>query len=239
MLTAQDIPGENNHGLVVYDWPVLVGVGERVRYVGDAVAIVAAETREIASHALDLMEATYDLQPVISDPVQARQQETAQLHPSGNLLKHIKVRKGDISAGFSEADILMEHTFHTAITDHAFLEPECSVARLTADGRMEVYVGSQIPYSDRNQVARALGWPEERVHVIGQLVGGGFGGKEDITGQIHAALLANATNRPVKLLFDRHESLLVHPKRHATQIRVKIGAMPRWAIDRHRNRVIW
>jgi len=225
VLTAQDIPGENNHGLVVYDWPVLVGVGERVRYVGDAVAIVAAETREIASHALDLIDAAYDLQPVISDPVQARQPETTQLHPSGNLLKHIKVRKGEISAGFSEADILMEHTFHTAITDHAFLEPECSVARLTADGRMEVYVGSQIPYSDRNQVARALDWPEERVHVIGQLVGGGFGGKEDITGQIHAALLAYATKRPVKLLFDRHESLLVHPKRHATQIRVKIGAM--------------
>ena len=89
---------------------------------------------------------------------------------------------------------------------------------------MEIYVGSQIPYSDRDQVARALGWPEERVRVIGQLMGGGFGGKEDITGQIHAALLAHATGRPVKLLFDRHESLLVHPKRHATQIRVKIGA---------------
>ena len=89
---------------------------------------------------------------------------------------------------------------------------------------MEIYVGSQIPYQDREQVARALGWPEERVRVIGQLMGGGFGGKEDIAGQIHAALLANKTGRPVKLLFDRHESLLVHPKRHATQIRVKIGA---------------
>ena len=89
---------------------------------------------------------------------------------------------------------------------------------------MEIYVGSQIPYADREQVARALGWPEERVRVIGQLMGGGFGGKEDIAGQIHAALLAQATGRPVKLLFDRHESLLVHPKRHATQIRVKIGA---------------
>ena len=89
---------------------------------------------------------------------------------------------------------------------------------------MEIYVGSQIPYQDREQVARALGWPEERVRVIGQLMGGGFGGKEDIAGQIHAALLANETGRPVKLLFDRHESLLVHPKRHATQIRVKIGA---------------
>lgn len=224
VLTAADIPGENNHGLVVYDWPVLVGVGERVRYVGDAVAIVAAERREIATQALELIEATYDLQPVISDPVQARHPDTPAIHPTGNQLKHIKVRKGDVSTGFQEADLLLEHTFHTAITDHAFLEPECSVARLTPEGRMEVYVGSQIPYSDRQQVARALGWPEERVHVIGQLVGGGFGGKEDITGQIHAALLANVTGRPVKLLFDRHESLLVHPKRHATQIRVKMGA---------------
>jgi xanthine dehydrogenase molybdenum-binding subunit len=89
---------------------------------------------------------------------------------------------------------------------------------------MEIYVGSQIPYQDRSQVARALGWEEQRVRIVGQIMGGGFGGKEDIAGQIHAALLANATQRPVKLLFNRHESLVVHPKRHATQIRVKIGA---------------
>ncbi|RMD60753.1 MAG: aldehyde oxidoreductase, partial [Planctomycetota bacterium] len=119
---------------------------------------------------------------------------------------------------------VLEHTFHTPPYDHAFMEPECSVARPTADGRMEVYVGSQIPYADRDQVARALGWPAERVRIIGQTMGGGFGGKEDIAGQIHAALLAHVTGRPVKLLFDRRESLLVHPKRHATQITVKIGA---------------
>jgi xanthine dehydrogenase molybdenum-binding subunit len=95
---------------------------------------------------------------------------------------------------------------------------------LTEDGRVEIYVGSQIPYSDRSQTARVLGVPEDQVRVIGQLMGGGFGGKEDIMGQIHVALLTKATGRPVKLLFDRHESLLVHPKRHATQIRVKIGA---------------
>jgi selenium-dependent xanthine dehydrogenase len=224
VLTAEDIPGEHNHGLVIYDWPTLVGVGERVRYVGDSVAIVAAETREIASQALGLIEAEYEPQTVVSDPVQARQPDAPQLHPSGNLLKHIKVRKGDMGQGFAEADIILEHTFHTQITDHAFLEPECSIARLTPDGRVEIYVGSQIPYSDRSQAARVLGWPEERVRVIGQLMGGGFGGKEDIMGQIHVALLAVATGRPVKLLFDRHESLLVHPKRHATQIRVKLGA---------------
>jgi xanthine dehydrogenase molybdenum-binding subunit len=224
VLTAEDIPGERNHGLVVYDWPTLVGVGERVRYVGDAVAIVAAETRQVASRALDLIEVDYDPQPVVKNAVQARQPGAPQLHPSGNLLKHIKVRKSDMQQGFAEAEVILEHTFHTQITDHAFLEPECSIACPTQNGRIEIYVGSQIPYSDRNQAARVLGWPEERVRVIGQLIGGGFGGKEDIMGQIHAALLAVATGRPVKLLFDRQESLLVHPKRHATQIRVKVGA---------------
>jgi xanthine dehydrogenase molybdenum-binding subunit len=104
------------------------------------------------------------------------------------------------------------------------MEPECSIARPTPDGQMEIYVGSQIPYSDREQVAQALGLPEEQVRIVGQFVGGAFGGKEDIAGQIHAALLAQVTGRPVKLLFDRHESMLVHPKRHATQIRIKVGA---------------
>jgi CO/xanthine dehydrogenase Mo-binding subunit/aerobic-type carbon monoxide dehydrogenase small subunit (CoxS/CutS family) len=224
VLTAEDIPGERNHGLVVYDWPVLVGIGERVRYVGDALAVVAAETATIAEQAVAMIEAEFDLQPIISDPVQARAEDVPQLHDAGNLLKHIKVRKGDMAQGFAEADIVLEHTFRTPIQEHAFFEPECSIAVPIEDGRLEIYVGSQIPYQDRTQVARVLGWPEERIRIVGQLMGGGFGGKEDIAGQVHAALLANATKRPVKLLFDRHESLLVHPKRHATQIRVKVGA---------------
>jgi CO/xanthine dehydrogenase Mo-binding subunit len=202
----------------------MIGTGERVRYVGDAVAIVAAETREIASQALDLIEVEIEPLPVISDPVMAKRPDVADLHPNGNLLKHIKVRKGDVEQGFADADIVLEHVYHTATTDHAFLEPECSFSKLTDDGRMEIYVGSQIPYSDRSQVAKALGWPEDRVRIIGMLIGGGFGGKEDIVGQIHAALLTHATGRPVKVLYDRQESLIVHPKRHATQIRVKIGA---------------
>jgi CO/xanthine dehydrogenase Mo-binding subunit/aerobic-type carbon monoxide dehydrogenase small subunit (CoxS/CutS family) len=224
VLTAEDIPGEHNHGLVIYDWPVMVGVGERIRYVGDTLAIVAAETQEIAEQASALIEAEFDLQPVITNPVQARQEGVPQIHEKGNLLKHIKVRKGDMEQGFAEADVILEHTFHTPIYDHAFIEPECSIGVPLPDGRMEIYVGSQIPYQDRTQVARAMGWPEERVRIVGQLMGGGFGGKEDVMGQIHVAMLANVTQHPVKLLFDRHESLLVHPKRHATQIRVKIGA---------------
>ncbi len=225
VLTAADIPGVHLHGLIIADWPSMVGVGERVRTVGDAVAIVAAETREIATQALDLIEVEFDLLPVVSDPVQAYQPDAPAIHEKGNLLKHIKVRKGDMAKGFSEAEVVLEHTFHTPFHDHAFMEPECSVARLTPEGRMEIYVGSQIPYQDREQVAGALGLPEDKVHIIGQLIGGGFGGKEDIAGQIHAALLAQVTGKPVKLLYDRHESLIAHPKRHATQIRVKVGAM--------------
>ena len=224
ILTAEDIPGEINHGLVIKDWPALVGIGEKVRYVGDAVALVVADTPESAQRGLDLIEAEYEDLPVVSDPVQAREADAPDIHENGNLLKHIKVRKGDLEVGFEEADIILEDTYHTAITEHAFLEPECAIARLTDEGRIEVYVGSQIPYADRSQIARCLDMAEDEVRVIGTLIGGGFGGKEDIAGQIHAAMLAKATGRPVKILYDRHESMLVHPKRHATQIRVKLGA---------------
>ncbi len=171
-----------------------------------------------------MIETEYEALPVVTDPVRARSADAPQLQPGGNLLKHIKVRKGDVEQGLRQAEVVLDRTFHTPMTEHAFMEPECSVARPLADGRMEIYVGSQIPYADREQVAGSLGVPQEMVRVIGQLVGGGFGGKEDIAGQIHAALLARATGRPVKVLYDRNESLLVHPKRHATQIRVTLGA---------------
>jgi xanthine dehydrogenase molybdenum-binding subunit len=224
ILTAADLPGERRHGLHTVDWPILVDVGERVRYVGDAVAIVAARTRQLATRALDLIQAEYDALPLVKGAVEAQQPGAPTLHARGNLLKQFQVRKGDMQQGFADADVILEHTFHTPIAEHLFMEPECSITRLTAAGQMEVYVGSQIPYSDRQQVAAALGWPEARVRIIGQSTGGAFGGKEDIAGQIHAALLAQATGQPVKLLFDRHESMLVHPKRHATQIHIKIGA---------------
>ncbi|HLF28315.1 MAG TPA: molybdopterin cofactor-binding domain-containing protein [Anaerolineae bacterium] len=222
VLTAEDVPGEKNHGLVIKDWPALAY--EKVRYIGDPVAIVAADTREIATQALELIEVAYEPLPVVDNPVYANQPDAPQVHASGNLLKHIKVRKGDVEQGFAESDVILEREFRTACTEHAFLEPECAIGRVTDDGRIEVYVGSQIPYQDRSQIAACLDLPERQVRVIGALIGGGFGGKEDIAGQIHVALLAQATGRPVKMLYDRHESLLFHPKRHATLIRVKMGA---------------
>lgn len=229
VLTAKDVPGRLNHGIVHLDWPALAA--EKVRYVGDPVAIVAAETAESAAAALELIAVTYEPLPVVDTPEYALDPAAPLVHedwPTGNLLKHIKVRHGDLGEGFAQADVVVERTYHTATTEHAFLEPECAIgvpAGYDADhSKLTVYVGSQIPYADRNQVAACLELPDTEVRIISPLVGGGFGGKEDIAAQIHVALLAQRTGRPVKMLYTRQESLRFHPKRHATTIRIKTGA---------------
>ena len=246
VLTHEDVPGRNAHGVVSIDWPVLCG--RKVRYVGDAVAIVAADSQDVATAALDLIEVEYDELPIVADPISALRDGAAHVHeerPDGNLLKHIKVRKGDLDAGFAAADVIVDRTYRTPTTEHLFLEPECSIGipagydparfggsvdaqatrgETARHDKTTIYVGSQIPYADRDQAAATLGVPPAEVRVVATLMGGGFGGKEDITGQIHAALLAEATGRPVKMLYSRQESLLVHPKRHATIIRMRTGA---------------
>ena len=222
VLTAEDVPGDPNHGLIYNDWPVLCS--DKVRYVGDAVAVVAADSAEIAQQALELIDVEYEKLDVVGDPVSAAQEDAPAVHEKGNLLKHIHVSRGDIEQGFEDADVVVERTYHTPTTEHVFLEPECSIARYGEDGKLEVYVGSQIPFEDRRQISESLNVPEEDVRVRGTLIGGGFGGKEDIAGQIHAALLTRKTGKPVKILYSRHESLITHPKRHATVITIKTGA---------------
>ncbi len=228
VLTHEDVPGRNRHGLVHLDWPVLCD--DKVRYMGDPVAIIAAGTQDIADEALKLIEVRYEPLGVVDDPEYAITPEAPLVHeewPTGNLLKHIKVRHGDVDKGFADADVIIEKEYHTATTEHAFLEPECAIGvprGMFGHDKLTVYVGSQIPYQDRYQVAGALDLPDEEVRIRGTLIGGGFGGKEDIAGQIHVALLAEVTGRPVKMLYTRQESLVFHPKRHATVIRIKTGA---------------
>lgn len=246
VLTHKDVPGRLNHGIVSIDWPVLCS--DKVRYTGDAVAVVAADTADIAEAALDLIRVDYEELPVVKDPIQAAQPDAPVVHenrPDGNLLKHIKVRKGKIEQGFAEADVIIERTYRTPMTEQMFLEPECSIGvpkgyrpdRFggTVDPDAErgihfahpkttIYCGTQIPYLDRDQTAAALGVKNEDIRIVAALMGGGFGGKEDITGQIHVALLAEKTQQPVKMLYTRAESLMVHSKRHATVIRIKTGA---------------
>jgi len=246
VLTHEDVPGRNQHGVFITDWPVLCE--DKVRYAGDAIAIVAADSEEVAAAALDLIAVDYEKLPVVSDAIEAARPDSPLVHEDraeGNLLKHIKVNKGDIAAGFAKADTIIDQTYRTPATEHMFLEPECSIGvpagyspekfgaicdAAAARGekarhdKTTVYVGSQIPYGDRDQVAATLGVEPDSVRIVATLMGGGFGGKEDITGQIHAALLAEKTQRPVKMLYSRQESLLVHPKRHATVIRIRTGA---------------
>jgi xanthine dehydrogenase molybdenum-binding subunit len=247
VLTHEDVPGHKRHGLVIDDWPVLCS--DKVRYAGDAIAVVAADSEEIAAAAVDLIEIDYDELPVVADAIQAAHADAPLVHEErdgGNLLKHIKVDKGDREAGFAAADIIIDETYRTQATEHLFLEPECSIgvpagydpARFGGDSdpdavrgatalheKTTISVGSQIPSQDRSQVAAALGVEPGQVRIVATLMGGGFGGKEDITGQIHTALLAERTSRPVKMLYSRQESLLVHPKRHATVIRIRTGAL--------------
>ncbi len=236
VLTADDIPGRRTHGLLRQDWPVLVGGGEKVRYVGDALALVVAETPAQAEEARAAIAVEYEALPGVFSPEAALAEGAPKVHEGGNLLKHIRVRKGGLSQGLAQAEVIVEGTFHTPTVEHAFLEPEAAVAVPSAlpppgdrgtEGQGEgviIYVGSQIPFADREQVAASLNLPLEKVRVVQTTVGGAFGGKEDISVQIHAALAAWKTGRPVKLVLSREESIRVHPKRHATTIHLKVGA---------------
>lgn len=233
VLTAADIPGRREFGVHEIDWPVLCMEGDKVRYVGDAVALVAAETEKIAEDALALIQVEYDLLQVVSDPKQAAQTSAPLVHENperysyeahGNFIAHFDLENGNLADGFAQADVIVEREYSTQTVEHGFIEPEAGLAVPDATGRITVYCGGQIPFNDRACIAATLNVPEERIRVVNCLIGGAFGGKEDPSVQIHLALLAQKTNRPVKMVFSRKESLLVHPKRHATQIKMKTGA---------------
>jgi xanthine dehydrogenase molybdenum-binding subunit len=222
VLTADDIPGRKDCGVHEIDWPVLCY--DKVRYVGDAIALVAAESEEVAAKALELIEVDYEPLPVVAGPKEAAAADVPAIHAQGNLLAHFHLEQGQLEAGFRQAEVVVEREYTTQTVEHAFLEPEAGLAVPEVNGRITVYCGGQIPFSDRSQIAATLNVPEDKIRVINCLIGGAFGGKEDVSVQIHVALLAQVTRRPVKLVFSRKESLLVHPKRHATIIKLKTGA---------------
>jgi selenium-dependent xanthine dehydrogenase len=231
LLTAEDIPGRKDCGVHEVDWPVLCY--DKVRYVGDAIALVVAESEETLAPAIEAIEVDYETLPVVTGPKDAALPDAPILHEQianhatgehGNCLKHYHLENGDVARGFAEADVIVEREYSTQTVEHAFIEPEAGLAVPDPTGRITVYCGGQIPFGDRSQIAATLNLPEDRIRVINCLIGGAFGGKEDVSVQIHVALAAWATKRPVKMVLSRKESLLVHPKRHATIIRMKTGA---------------
>jgi len=220
--TAQDVPGRRLFGTYVADQPVLAW--DRVRYVGDAVAVVYAETEEQAEAALGQIELICRELPVVDGPEAALRPDAPRLHPGGNLLRELHLRKGDVEAGLAQAEVIVEGTYRTPFVEHAYMEPEASVATPDGQGGVIIYEGSQGPWPDRQQIIASLALPPERVRVVHMPVGGGFGGKEDITLQILAGLGVLRTGRPVKMVMGRRESLAVSTKRHAEVIHFRTGA---------------
>ncbi len=223
ILTAPDVPC-NEVGLIFFDAPVLAdGI---VRWIGEKVALVIAETEEQAAHARDLIQVEYEDLPVVDDPHVALDPNAPQVHPTydHNILKHIPIRRGDSARALDAADVIVEAEYHTPAQEHAYLQPEAGVGYIDDAGRVTVAAAGQWAHEDQQQIAHALALPLEQVRVIYPAIGGAFGGREDISVQIILALAACKLNRPVKIIWSREESLLGHHKRHPMWIRAKWGA---------------
>jgi len=233
--TSKDVPN-NEFGYYTYDQPVLCGPSEkpyadRVRYVGDRVAAVVAETADIAEAALALINVEYEDLPVVSDPETAIQPGATILHPDlgSNQFGHHFLYNGDLEAGFAQADVIVESTLHTPAQEHAYLQTEAGIAYVDEKGRVAVVTTGQWGVKDRKQIAHALGLTEDEVRVIYPMTGGAFGGREDISVQIVLGLAAmrlheQGIDRPIKMVWTREESILAHCKRHPFFIKTRWGA---------------
>ena len=236
VFTAKDVP-VNEYGLIMPDQPVLCGPGsekpyaDHVRFVGDQLALVVAETEDIAEHASRLIEVEYEDLPIVTDPVRAMQSDSMKLHPErdDNIFCHYKIRKGDVDEGFSKAAVIIEGEYHTPAQEHAYLQPEAGLAYIDEQGRVTVEVAGQWTHEDQEQIAHSLNLPLDQVRVIYPAIGGAFGGREDMSVQIVLALATwrlhqEGIKRAVKIIWSREESILGHHKRHPFVLREKWGA---------------
>jgi CO/xanthine dehydrogenase Mo-binding subunit/CO/xanthine dehydrogenase FAD-binding subunit len=219
VVTHKDVPGLNAFGIVIQDQPAFCS--DLVRYEGDPVAAVAADTKEIAKAALDLIRVDYEPLPIVSDPVQALTADAPALHEGGNLRKTVEHKVGGVEAAFASAAHVVEDLYVTPRQMHGFMETEGGVVEPTQDGGIVVRVGGQHGGRDRTQLSRILGLPEKKIEVVTSPIGGGFGGKDELTVQPALALLALKAERPVRLQLSRAESVKVGTKRNAFQIRMK------------------
>jgi selenium-dependent xanthine dehydrogenase len=237
--TWTDIPGSRFIGSVVPDWPTLVAVGEQTRCVGDAIALVAAETPAVAREALGLIRADYEVLDPVRSPSEALAADAPLVHPGGNVLSTLSLKRGDAAGALASAAHVVRASFETPFTDHAFMEPESALAcPPDADGVVLVRTGEQNVYDGRRYIAETIGLPLEKVRVVSAYVGGGYGGKEDQTVQHVAALLAWLSRRPVKVTLGRAESTRVHVKRHAMSIEVEAGCDAQGRLTGLRQRIV-
>jgi nicotinate dehydrogenase large molybdopterin subunit len=197
---------------------------DRVISTGDPVALVAAESEEVAKDAVKAIRVDYRELPVLTNPREALAEGAPAIHDRGNILMHNRIRKGDVAEGFRKADVVVENTYRTQVVDHCYMETESGVGMIDERGNLVIWSANQCPYRDRRQVAVVLGIPENRIRVIRDVTGGAFGGKDDVSVEVHIGLLVMATRRPVRLVLDREESLTTQTKRHAMEIWTRWGA---------------
>ncbi|MCD6420729.1 MAG: xanthine dehydrogenase family protein [Synergistetes bacterium] len=221
IFTYKDISGTNRYGVVHKDQQVLAE--EKVRYIGDAICLVAATNREALKEAIDKIKVEYEVLPAVFDPVEAMKENAPKIHKSGNILQHTTVSYGDVEKGFKESDIIIEGSYSVPFIDHTPMETEAGFAKMQ-DGKITVWAGTQTPFRDRKEISKALGIPEEKIRVIAPFFGGGFGRKDGITVQIYLALAAYILKRPVKIYYSREESIQTSYHRHAAVMYYKTGA---------------
>ena len=221
ILTAADIPGVNQYGAIIKDQPLLAQ--DKVRFAGEAIALVAAENEEAADEALQALDVRFKDLPPVFDPEKALAPEAAPVHEKGNLLNRKTVRKGDVEAGFRRSDIVVERTYRTQLAEHCYLEPDAGSGTIDAEGNLVIQVCTQNPHYDRKDVAAILGLEEERVRIVQTATGGGFGSKLDLTVQGFIALALYHLQRPVRMVFSREEAFLATAKRHPSRIHLKSG----------------
>ena len=236
VFTAKDVP-VNEYGMILDDQPVLCGPGsskqhaDRVRFIGDQIAVVVAETEEIAAQATELIEIEFEDLPATTDPEEAMKPGASLIHPEreSNIFQHNRIRKGEVEAGFADSAVVIESEYRTPAQEHAYLQPEAGLSYIDDEGRVTVVVAGQWTHEDQEEIAHALDLPLEKVRVKYAAVGGAFGGLEDMSVQIVLALAAlrlheRGIDRPIKIIWSREESIMGHHKRHAFILRSKWGA---------------
>ena len=236
IFTAKDVP-VNEYGLIIPDQPVLCGPGsnkpfaDHVRFIGDQVALVIADTEEIADRALKRINVQYEDLPVVTSPITSMQPESILVHPErdSNVFCHYRIRNGNVDEAFTRAEVIVENDYETPVQEHAYLQPEAGICYIDDEGRITVIVAGQWTHEDQEQIAHALDMPLDKIRVIYPAIGGAFGGREDMSVQIILALAVwrlhqRGMNRPIKIIWSREESMIGHHKRHAFQIHSKWGA---------------
>ncbi len=236
VFTAKDVPN-NEYGLQIPDQPVLCGPGsdkpyaDRVRFIGDHVALILADTEAIAAEARKLIVVEYEDLPLVTDPRESAKEGATLLHPDKdtNIVESHRIRKGDVEVGFAQADVIVEAELRTPYQEHAFLQPEAGVSYIDDAGRVVVMAAGQWLKEEQEQIAHSLNLPMEKVHVIHPAIGGAFGGREDISVQIVLGMAAlrlheRGIHRPVKIIWTREESIIGHGKRHPFYFKARWGA---------------